>query len=613
MRKKTKIMGYIALLIFSGALLFNGFHLDFNIISFNFDRLMDVIRNTNALVYFILGLGLGPVGLNSGLGQTVQFTNITPKVFITVSPVGLSNGLAFTRNNGADFGIDNLGDPTIGIQTAINAIPTLDYGGLGTQVTLLSGTFNLSNFVLFNQNNSILNITTGASIVLPASKVFVVSTTAIATRMPAIVASQISNSRVTGGGTISQAGSPSFFGAVGLFIADNVTHFEYDHLNFQNISNFAILYSGRLGGSLSTFSQINGHDNTSNNCGAIATPDGGGMRMSWYGSGTTPNNIVISNEVHTNCQSFGYDILGSSSHAINTVTIDNPSLQIVNSTSPQLVGIFFEDPLNGETIYGWQFKAVHISGGTIGVLTSTTVGGTYSDITWTAGIIEQASKDGIKINSQAGTITRWTFTGVICKNNGQSGAGFGGLTIASSGTQNGTISQITVLGGNFVDDQSPKTQSFGFVISITGTGAMVYSDIHLRGLNANSNLTSATSYTITNASASFSKFDTTNCPGINPINLIATMFNTNVNTIGPAGTTAVPVASTAYSVIGAPLIVTATSNAGAIINVLDAVGNAVAGLTNVAALTAQRIPLGYTINFGAFGGSAPTISGVYGE
>jgi hypothetical protein len=617
-KKLARIAGYLAILSFAGAFIFSGFHLNFDLFTIHTDVFSDILKTAYSIGYLIFGFGYGSIGLTNGQGARVQYANVTPNIFITVSALGLYNQTATTRNNGANFGIDN-DRITYGIQAAINAVPTFDTGGLGAEIKILTGNYPIIQPVYFNQSNTILTITTGALIQLPSGSVYNTNTTPSATRQVGFIIRQLSNSELRGNGTIQVATSPSYFLTVGIQIADGVTHFEYDHIQFQNIPNFAILYSGYwASGSIvgsGTFALINGHDNTSNNCGTNSgSPDGGGMRMSWYGSGVTPNNVVVSNEVHTNSNAFGYDLCGSSSGSVNIVTLDNPNLQVVTQNTPQVECIFFEDPIS--QLYGYSVKTPHLSGGTYGVLVSngTSASGSWTDIIWTGGVIEKAAKDGFKFTAGVGTITRWTITALDSKNNGQLTVGSGGVTLSGSGTQNGTISYITFTGGHWTDDQSVKTQSYGLVVSFTGTAPRTIDNVRLRGVNAANNLTASTSYTLTSTGLIFTNHETTSCPGINPVNQIVTnMFNTVTNTIGPGGNASAPVASQAYAVVGAPLYLSVTSNGGAIITVQDGNGNNVNGLTAVSTLVAVRLPLGWTINFGAFGGSAPTISGVYGE
>lgn len=100
----------------------------------------------------------------------------------------------------------------------------------------------------------------------------------------------------------------------------------------------------------------------------------------------------------------------------------------------------------------------------------------------------------------------------------------------------------------------------------------------------------------------------TNC---NPIGLLATPWAASWTTVGLTGYSATVTASTNYVAIQ-DLIITAadSSNANNSITIKDAAGNVMA--SGLHTLTMQLLPAGYTINFGAFTGSAGVTS-VYGQ
>src|SRR2546422_10792239 len=79
------------------------------------------------------------------------------------------------------------------------------------------------------------------------------------------------------------------------------------------------------------------------------------------------------------------------------------------------------------------------------------------------------------------------------------------------------------------------------------------------------------------------------------------------STIAPWGTSSTVVASTDYVIQATPLLMTSTGGTAVSITVKDNLGNTVTGLSALATLTAQYIPQGYKVNFGAFSG-APTVT-----
>lgn len=96
----------------------------------------------------------------------------------------------------------------------------------------------------------------------------------------------------------------------------------------------------------------------------------------------------------------------------------------------------------------------------------------------------------------------------------------------------------------------------------------------------------------------------------NPLGLANTHeFKTHVNsnylTPFSNGDSASPTASTAYLVQGSPVFITSTGGTNVSITIKDSLGNTV--LSGLATLTAQYVPVGYTVNWGAFS-VAPTVT-----
>lgn len=94
--------------------------------------------------------------------------------------------------------------------------------------------------------------------------------------------------------------------------------------------------------------------------------------------------------------------------------------------------------------------------------------------------------------------------------------------------------------------------------------------------------------------------------GLNPINKITNHTNVAQNQIGfYGGTTATVIASTDYTIVGSNIMITSSAGTGVSITIKDGAGNTVASALTT--LTAQTIPVGFKINFGAFS-VAPTVS-----
>src|SRR5207249_3036906 len=88
-----------------------------------------------------------------------------------------------------------------------------------------------------------------------------------------------------------------------------------------------------------------------------------------------------------------------------------------------------------------------------------------------------------------------------------------------------------------------------------------------------------------------------------------TAWGGSTPSIAPLGTASTPSASTQYRISGMDVFITSTGGTSVSITILDNKGNTIAsGLTT---LTAQFLPVGYQINFGAFS-PAPTVT-VFGN
>jgi len=94
--------------------------------------------------------------------------------------------------------------------------------------------------------------------------------------------------------------------------------------------------------------------------------------------------------------------------------------------------------------------------------------------------------------------------------------------------------------------------------------------------------------------------------GLNPFNRLTNPFNTT--TLGLNGTGATPSASTDYTVFCCDVFLNAadSSNSDNTILIKDAAGNTALGPVHT--LTAQYVPVGYKVNWGAFTGNAGAVS-----
>jgi hypothetical protein len=198
----------------------------------------------------------------------------------------------------------------------------------------------------------------------------------------------------------------------------------------------------------------------------------------------------------------------------------------------------------------------------------------------------------------SGTIANVAISGFSCVDcglNQTGGSASGVLLFAPSGT---TLDGVSLSNG--VTNYTQNKTLYGVALGTGGTftGPISINNVQMAGH------TGPLSYSTSIPAGAVS---ITQCPGLNPLGLIADPFATGV--IGLGGTSAGPAASTTYTVSGLPVIVTASGGAGLSIAVKDNLGNAIiSGASSLAGLA--PIPVGYTINFGAFSGS-PTFA-VYG-
>lgn len=95
-------------------------------------------------------------------------------------------------------------------------------------------------------------------------------------------------------------------------------------------------------------------------------------------------------------------------------------------------------------------------------------------------------------------------------------------------------------------------------------------------------------------------------PGWNPVGVVLRPFVPTQNTISPmGGALSAPAANTDYTVRVAPIMITSTGGSDISITIKDGSDNIVA--SGLSTLSAQYVPVGYKINFGAYS-VAPTVT-----
>lgn len=637
-KKLAYAVGYIALIIFAGAIIFHGF--DVTMLPHHSILDTNIASITYGLMHNIFVYSLAIIGMSGqvGLVEPIQsnYTNISPVVSYTVSAYGQSNGTATIRNNGSMFGPDDgLGDQTLGINDAINAIGT-GVPGTPAEIDILPGNYFIQTYVMFNKSNTWLRASYGAQIIAPSVPPWqTFGSTSSTPRASLIIVRSLTNSRISGGTwtqtrtstPIGQAPTNDFLEVTGITIADSVFHFEYDHTIHTNITNFAISYtgyfntkSGSSGAGIGFYAYIHGHDNYTNTCGTGGINgiiDGGPTRISYnFGTGGPPHDILIQNEIHLNVQMYGYDLYGGGSNVILNITISNPFLQAptqtLNAVRPPAIN--FEQGV-GAPALATQAMIItpHVDGFFQCVLMGGNVNGGWTDIVFIGGVLENAGLSGVSITVVSGVINRITFIGTDIKNNNQLGIGSpvgAGIVFNSAPTDSGTISQFTYIGGHITDDQAVKTQTNGITINHPGTGAGVWDSWTFIAVDLSGNLTNAVAWNTAQQPVTNLRF--INCPGYTPFNKITNPFAQVNAWLAPNGNAATPTKLKVYTVNGFSMILTVAGGGSAQnYTITDAAGNNIAGLTAVAALTNVRVIVGWTVVFN-WTGANPTFS-VYGE
>lgn len=161
---------------------------------------------------------------------------------------------------------------------------------------------------------------------------------------------------------------------------------------------------------------------------------------------------------------------------------------------------------------------------------------------------------------------------------------------------NGNTS-VTFVGNEINDDRASGTRSQYGVNATAGASTGIVSNNSFLGAYH----TAPLGVTIVCPSLSI-----VNNPGVNPINQMTNPFATT--SIGLGGATAVPIASTDYTVSSCGIFITSanSSNANNAIVVKDGAGNTVSSPGGT--MTALFVPVGFVINWGAFTGTAGAVT-----
>jgi hypothetical protein len=624
---KILLVGYIALIMFAGAMIFHGFPVTMlhYVVTNSSNIQMSTVyygffHNIYVYTFALIGMATPEIGLVTPIQST--YTSITPNTYFTVSAYGQANGTSRIRNNGANFGPDDgLGDQTFGINDAINAIPQITQSStfIGGEIYVLPGVYNLNTYIMFNKSNTWLQFSYGAEISVSANPSWHVYGSPSAARSSIFIVRGLSNSRASGGYWIQQRSFTSSDNqeVTGLTISDNVSYFEYDHTIHNNISNFAIVYSGYFntvvgttGSSVGPFQYIHGHDNYTNNCGSSGNIDGGGCRISYNTPQLgPPHDVLVQNEIHTNNQMFGYDMNGGSSQPFVNIIIANPYIQTLSVANPSTTCMFFEGGTG--LIQKVQVITPHLSGGSSTVIIGSAIGGGWTDVIWIGGIVELANGQGMTIASVSGTVTRWTWIGTAIKNNNQGGGSGNGQLYNSSGTNSGSITYMTYIGGFIGDDQLVATQLNGISLSHQGTGGGIWDSWTYLNVGFSGNTNDPILFNTSSAYQANTNIRFSGCPGFNPFGKVTSGFNSNTNIIEPQAAATVPVKGRTYAISMMNYYITSVAGAGVSITIQDGAGNNVAGITGAATLTAFRVPVGWQITW-TWSSTAPTIT-IFGE
>lgn len=167
-----------------------------------------------------------------------------------------------------------------------------------------------------------------------------------------------------------------------------------------------------------------------------------------------------------------------------------------------------------------------------------------------------------------------------------------GIGIAT--TTGYTVAHVTITGGESVAVAGSGVQSYGFAISGTSTSDVYVIGVRLGGLTA----------PFYSGGQAFAQFFL-NCPGANNLGVVTSPFGNNAHLGvyggGDASPSASGSASTTYTVCFTPIMLSVSGGSGLSITVKDANANTI--LSGAASLAQLYMQIGWTINFGAFTGS----------
>jgi hypothetical protein len=137
--KRNILIGYLTLLLFSGAILFTA--------KFDLLYLLSIIGAFSGVEWAFLPMPLPPLPypINIPAPPPTTYSSIQGSPIVTVSWIGIANKLSTIPNNGSNFGVDTSNTKTIGIQEAINSFNVT----IGGQAQLVCGDYSITTPITF--------------------------------------------------------------------------------------------------------------------------------------------------------------------------------------------------------------------------------------------------------------------------------------------------------------------------------------------------------------------------------------------------------------------------------------------------------------------------------
>ncbi len=384
-------------------------------------------------------------------------------------------------------------DISTAIANALAAAPTT-----GFVVRVVPGNYTLASRIAFEgasgAGTALSNVhlvLDGSTFTIPAGSLgWQVNGTAVSPSCPMVTARNVSNCRLTGGIYVDASGGTTTYKTVGLSIGDLVVRFTYERMFVQSVQNQAYVYTGYQGGDSGASQYIEGFANRSDSCGTNSASNGGGIRVGYYGTHTL-SQVRIHGEVHTNVQAIGCDMSGGQSGAFDDVLVEGCEFQgPTNLATGLMPGIWLEGGnsnavctnirILSNSVYGFQEGILVGAGQVTGPYT-----GGWRGVTLSGNVVDGANTIGLSISPGNGPLDEWAVNGNILKNT-LTGPGIK-VTIGGTGTP--SMTNWTLFGNHSFDDQSVKTQTYGLVHSIGGTGAATFGPLRYIANDFGGNLT----------------------------------------------------------------------------------------------------------------------------